>query len=146
MLGWYIPGLSELPLGHRLLLLLAGPFQRFFVFPTFLRRFSFFSFEERILVFSTFVTHSGSSVIFLLQVSLNFSTDTFTFGLCQFFSTFSVVNLFLGGVELANLAASTIARESPLGSFSDRAQKRPHTTAQTKPRASDDVHISQFPF
>ena len=24
VLGWYIPGLSELPLGHRLLLLLAG--------------------------------------------------------------------------------------------------------------------------
>ena len=36
MLGWYIPGLSELPLGQRLLRLLAGPFQRFFVFSIFL--------------------------------------------------------------------------------------------------------------
>ena len=32
VLGWYIPGLSELPLGNRLPLLLGGPFQRFFVF------------------------------------------------------------------------------------------------------------------
>ena len=32
MLGWYIPGLSELPLGNRLPLLLAGPSQRFFIF------------------------------------------------------------------------------------------------------------------
>ena len=32
MLGWYILDLSELPLGNRLLLILAGPFQRFFVF------------------------------------------------------------------------------------------------------------------
>ena len=32
MLGWYIPGPSELPLEHRLLPLLAEPFQRFFVF------------------------------------------------------------------------------------------------------------------
>ena len=32
VLGWYIPGLSELPLGDRLLSLLGGPFQRVFVF------------------------------------------------------------------------------------------------------------------
>ena len=32
MLGWCIPGLSELPLPNRLLSLLAGPFQQFFVF------------------------------------------------------------------------------------------------------------------
>ena len=32
VLGWYIPGLSELPLGNRLILLLAGRFQRIFVF------------------------------------------------------------------------------------------------------------------
>ena len=32
VLGWYIPGLSGLPLGQRLLRLLAGPFQRFFPF------------------------------------------------------------------------------------------------------------------
>ena len=33
VLGWYIPGLSELPLRHhRFLRLLAGPFQRFFFF------------------------------------------------------------------------------------------------------------------
>ena len=45
MLGWYIPGLSELSLGNRLLLLLAGPFQRFFVFTIIsLGTFSFFSF------------------------------------------------------------------------------------------------------
>ena len=31
VLDWYIPGLSELPLGNRLRLLHAGPFQRFFV-------------------------------------------------------------------------------------------------------------------
>ena len=40
MLGWYIPGLSELPLGNRLLLLLSGPFQRFFVFSISLGTFS----------------------------------------------------------------------------------------------------------
>ena len=38
MLGWYIPGLSEL-----LLLLLAGPFQRFFVFSISLGTFGYFS-------------------------------------------------------------------------------------------------------
>ena len=31
-----MPGLSELPLRNRLLLLLAGPFQRFFIFSIFL--------------------------------------------------------------------------------------------------------------
>ena len=46
MLGWYIPGLSELPLGSSLLSLLAGPFQRVFVFSISLGTlgpFSFFS-------------------------------------------------------------------------------------------------------
>ena len=32
MLGWYIPGISELPLGNRPLSVLAGLFQRVFVF------------------------------------------------------------------------------------------------------------------
>ena len=32
VLGWYIPGLSELPLRNRLPSLLGGPFQRLFVF------------------------------------------------------------------------------------------------------------------
>ena len=36
VLGWYISGLSELPLENRLSLLLAGPFQRFCVFSIFL--------------------------------------------------------------------------------------------------------------
>ena len=42
VLGWYIPSLSELPLGNRLLLLLAGPFQRFFCFLHFSWHFQYF--------------------------------------------------------------------------------------------------------
>ena len=56
MLGWYIPGLSELPLGNRLLLLLAGLFQRFFVFSISLGTlgyfFLFFSFVSCAYVYS----------------------------------------------------------------------------------------------
>ena len=37
----YIPGLSELPLGNRLLVLLVGPFRRFFVFSLSLGTFCF---------------------------------------------------------------------------------------------------------
>ena len=42
MLGWYIPGLSELPLRIRLLSLLAGPFLRVFVFSIYLGTFGYF--------------------------------------------------------------------------------------------------------
>ena len=50
MLGWYIPGLSELPLGNRLPLLPGGPFQRFFVFSISLGTFGPF------FLFSSFVS------------------------------------------------------------------------------------------
>ena len=43
VLGWYIPGLSGLSLGNRLLLLLAGTFQRLFVYSLSLCTFSPFS-------------------------------------------------------------------------------------------------------
>ena len=39
-----MPGLSKLPLGHRLLRLIAGPFQRFFVFSVFFALSIIFSF------------------------------------------------------------------------------------------------------
>ena len=42
VLGWYIPGLSELPLRNRLLSLLAGPFLRVFVFSISLGTFGYF--------------------------------------------------------------------------------------------------------
>ena len=58
VLGWYVPGLSELPLGNRLLLL-AGPCQRFSVCSISLGTFSPFFFFRFVSVRVVRARHRG---------------------------------------------------------------------------------------
>ena len=95
-LGWRLPGLSELPPEHRLLVLLAGPFQLLFALYTFFV----------LLVFSQFHFFS------LLQLFLRFSTLSFKLDLCEF--VFQVFNILVVVEYLCSSSTASTSKHSAI--------------------------------
>ena len=97
-LGWHLPGLSEFPPEHRLLLRLAGPFQLFFPFYTFF-----------VLAFSPF----HFSFLLFLRFSTTISVK---FGLCELvfssFEHFSCRRVSTADLQLLIIAAAAYRERS----------------------------------